>query len=229
MLRKTKGIVLSYIKYRDSSIICKVFTRELGLRTYVVNGVRSQKSQGKIALYQPLSLLDLVVYEREGGNVQRISEAKLDHAFVRMPFDFYRSGVALFMAEVLGKAIFEDYQNEELFDYIDQKVRVLDGAQLVLAPFPLRFLMELSTYLGIAPSSAAQFYEELSVDKASGNYKERLVALTSLREENEFKLSRALNKALMDDWLKFYALHMDTFAEIKSLEVLRSLMDRPGN
>jgi DNA repair protein RecO (recombination protein O) len=229
MLRKTKGIVLSYIKYRDSSIICKVFTRELGLRTYVVNGVRSQKSQGKMALYQPLSLLDLVVYEREGGNLQRISEAKLDHAFVRLPFDFYRSGVALFMAEVLGKAIFEDYQNEELFDYIDQKVRVLDGAQLVLAPFPLRFLMELSTYLGIAPSSAEQFYEELSVDKASGNYKERLVALTSLREENEFKLSRSLNKALMDDWLKFYALHMDTFAEIKSLEVLRSLMGRPGN
>ncbi len=228
MLKKTKGIVLSYIKYRDTSIICKVFTRELGLRTYVVNGVRSQKSPSKMALYQPLTLLDLVVYERDGGKVQRISEAKLDHAFIRLPFDFYRSGVALFMAEVLGKAIYEDYQNELLFDYIEQKVKVLDGEELTLALFPIRFLLELSTFLGIAPSSAVEFYEELSVDRASGDIRERISALSSLWEEKEDKLPRSLNKSLMDDWLKFYALHMDTFAEIKSLVVLRLLMDKLG-
>ena len=41
MLRKTQGIVLSYIKYKDSSIIVRIFTRELGLKGYVVNGARS--------------------------------------------------------------------------------------------------------------------------------------------------------------------------------------------
>ncbi|WP_114747731.1 DNA repair protein RecO [Pleomorphovibrio marinus] len=227
MLKKTKGIVLSYLKYKESSIICKVFTRELGLRTYLVNGVRSQKSRGKTALYQPLTLLDLVVYEREGGNIQRVSEAKLEHAFVRLPFDFYRSGVAMFMAEILGKVIFENYHNEGLFDFVEGKVLDLDAEQVILGNFPLQFLIQLSGFLGFEPSDAREFYEELAVDKASPTFKERVSALETLLGERVFsKPSRAVSQELMDDWLKFYAMHMETFKEVKSLEVLRSLMDQ---
>ena len=43
MLKKTAGIVLSHIKYKDSSIIVRIFTRELGLKGYLVNGVREAK------------------------------------------------------------------------------------------------------------------------------------------------------------------------------------------
>lgn len=112
MLKKTQGIVLHYIKYRETSIVVRIFTRELGLKGYVVNSVRTAKPASKIALYQPLTLLDLVVYDKEGASLHRISESKLAHSFQRIPFDFYRSGVAMFVGEVMGKAIYENYQNE---------------------------------------------------------------------------------------------------------------------
>lgn len=73
MLHVTKGIVINFIRYRESSIIVKIYTELFGLRTYIVNGVRNSKT-AKIALYQPLSQVDLVVYENPKADMQRISE-----------------------------------------------------------------------------------------------------------------------------------------------------------
>jgi DNA repair protein RecO (recombination protein O) len=62
MLHKTRGIVFRFTKYGESSIIVTIFTELFGIQTYIVNGIRSKNSKGKIALFQPLTLLDLVVY-----------------------------------------------------------------------------------------------------------------------------------------------------------------------
>ena len=52
MLIKTRGIVLSYLKYRESSIIARVYTERLGVQSYVVNSVRKAKPPGRIALWE---------------------------------------------------------------------------------------------------------------------------------------------------------------------------------
>ena len=117
MLKKTAGIVLSSIRYKESSIIVKIFTRDLGLKPYLVNGVRTQGNKSKIALYQPMTLLDLVVYNKENSGLQRISEARLQRANQLIPFDFTRTGLAFFMTEVISRSIYENYQNETLFDF----------------------------------------------------------------------------------------------------------------
>src|SRR5690606_11414490 len=161
MLKKTNGIVINYIKYRETSIIVKIFTRELGLKSYLVNSIRREKSKAKIAFYQPLNLLDLVVYDREGNSLNRISETKLYYAFQRIPFDFYRSGVALFVGEVLGKAIYENYHNEDLFDFVQESVIYLDRETTNLSIYPLSFLLQLTVFLGFAPASAQEFFEQL--------------------------------------------------------------------
>ena len=57
MLTKTRGIVLVFIRYKESSIIARIYTKDLGLRSYIVNGVRSIKTS-KIAFFQPLTVLD---------------------------------------------------------------------------------------------------------------------------------------------------------------------------
>ena len=65
MLYKTRGIALNYIRYRESSIIAKIYTEAFGIQSYIVNGVRSSKSKtNRIALFQPLTLLDMVVYHK---------------------------------------------------------------------------------------------------------------------------------------------------------------------
>ena len=78
MLYKTKAIAFNYIKYRDTSIIARMYTREFGLQSYIVNRVRSVNSKIKIAHYQPFTLLDLVCYHKEEKDIQRISEIKIE-------------------------------------------------------------------------------------------------------------------------------------------------------
>jgi DNA repair protein RecO (recombination protein O) len=76
MLTKTQGIVISYLRYRETSILVNVYTAELGICSYIENGVRSAKAKHKMALFQPLTQLDLEVYHKPGKGLHRISEAK---------------------------------------------------------------------------------------------------------------------------------------------------------
>jgi len=83
MLHKTKGIVLNYIKYSDTSIIAKIYTEAFGLQSYIVNSVRSSKAKNKIALFQPLTLLEMVVYHKNHQGLQRISEMRTAEPYLQ--------------------------------------------------------------------------------------------------------------------------------------------------
>ena len=72
MLHKTKGIVFRYVPYGETSIIVNIFTELFGLQGYIVNSVRAKSGKNKIAVYQPLTLLDMVVYHKENAGILRI-------------------------------------------------------------------------------------------------------------------------------------------------------------
>ena len=42
----------------------KIFTDSFGLQSYIINGIRNSKTKN-IALYQPLNILDMVVYYKK--------------------------------------------------------------------------------------------------------------------------------------------------------------------
>ena len=104
MLHKTKGIVFRYTRYGETSIIVNIFTELFGLQSYIVNGVRSKSPKSKMALYQPLMLLDLVVYHKENAGIMRIKEVKSLYPYRTLFSDIYKSAVALFINEVLNIA-----------------------------------------------------------------------------------------------------------------------------
>ena len=54
----TKGIVLSALKYGDTSLIVKCFTEQDGVKSYLIRGVlKSKKGKLKPAYFQPLTQL----------------------------------------------------------------------------------------------------------------------------------------------------------------------------
>lgn len=229
MIRKTSGLVLSSIRYKDTSIIVKIFTRELGLKSYLVNGVRSMGKDSKMALYQPLTLLDLVVYNKENTGLQRISEAKLQRAHQRIPFDFSRTSIALFMTEVINRSIYENYQNESLFDFLSESVILLDQGETVLANFPLVFLIENAKFLGFYPENAEGFLLESNKQPFSNQeLPPTLDYLTILLEEKYLykgKIPVLLRRKLLDHLLDFYAQHMENPSAFKSLTVIRQVFE----
>ena len=183
----------------------------------------------KIALYQPLTLLDLVVYEKENAGLQRISEAKLQRAHQRIPFEFSRTSIALFMTEVISRSIYENYQNEGLFDFYSESVVILDQEVTTLALFPLVFLIEQAKFLGFSPEEAAGFILESKKQPFSpeelGLTLDTLNTLLKEKFESQVKLPVRLRRKLLDHLLDFYSEHLDNPSLFKSLVIIRQLME----
>src|SRR6185369_7455791 len=108
MLHKTRGIVFRFTKYGDTSIIVTIFTELFGLQTYIVNGVRSKSAKSKIALFQPLTLLDLIVYYKENANIKRIKEIRCVHQYQTVQTDVRKSSIGMFLNEILNKTVKEE-------------------------------------------------------------------------------------------------------------------------
>src|SRR6185436_8347298 len=123
MIHSTRGIVFRTVKFSETSVISKIYTEKFGMQSYIVNGVRSEKSKTKAALLQVMSMLDMQVYHHENRNLHRIKEMRPSYVFSSILFDPLRGSIGLFMMEVLNKCIHEEETNEEMFAFITDNLQ----------------------------------------------------------------------------------------------------------
>ena len=220
MLSKTRGIVFRFTKYGETSIIVNIFTESFGLQSYIVNGVRSSSPGSRIALYQPLTLLDLVVYHRETANINRIKEVKCAHPFHSITMDVRKSTIGMFMVEVMNKAIKEQSHAGDVFDFLFNSIVALDMTEDDVENFHLIFLLRLSRYLGFGASRANEIVGGRMTDVETET---NLDQLLKSGFENTPRFTRTDRNTLLDLLLKFYSDHIDTFGDMKSVAVLREI------
>ena len=152
MLQKTEGIVLRTVKYKDTAFIADVYTDVAGRVSFMVPLPRSRKASVKSVLFQPLSLVELEADFRPNTSIYKIKEAKSWHPFVSLPYDPYKSAIALFLSEFLCRAVRVEADNRALFSYLRHSIVWLDECRTGFANFHLVFLMRLSRFLGLYPN-----------------------------------------------------------------------------
>lgn len=222
MLHKTRGIVFRLTKYGETSVIVNIFTEQFGLQSYIVNGVRSKSAKGKIALYQPLTLLDLVVYHKEHGNIMRIKEVQCAYPYRSLTSDVKKSTQAMFLNEMLNKSVREQSHAQELFEFLYEALVSLDKQETGYENSHLIFLLKLSRFLGFEP----QLIEEILQGRLTDEKEEGLLTeLLKADFDNALKMSAANRRNLLDLILRFYATHIDNLGEIKSVQVLREVLN----
>jgi DNA repair protein RecO (recombination protein O) len=220
VLHKTKGIVFRFTKYGETSIIVNIFTEVFGLQSYIVNGVRSNSKRSKIALYQPLTLLDLVVYYKENANILRIKEVKCYHPYHSITHVVRKSAIAMFIIEVLNKAVKEQSHAEEIHEFISRSLLLLDR-QLHFENFHLIFLLGLSKHLGFGPNLTEEIIGGHWMDKEE---EQLLKELMHADYETPVPMNYDQRQTLLISLLRFYSNHIDNFGEMKSLPVLREVL-----
>lgn len=221
MLHKTRGIVFRFTKYSETSIIVTIFTESFGLQSYIVNGVRSKSSKNKIALFQPLTLLDLVVYHRENADILRIKEVRCLYAFQTIHQDIRKSTIALFLSEILNRAVKDQSHAEEIGEFIIDSLTALDQLPHV-ENFHLIFLLKLSRFLGFGPQTHADFQDGWVLSKAEGDLLKELI---DAGYDSPIKIGYAERKNILDALLRFYASHVENLGEIRSVEVLKEILN----
>jgi len=218
MLFKTSGVVFRLTKYGETSIIVSIFTSQFGLQSYIVNGARSKSGKGKIALYQPLTLLDLVVYHKETGGIMRIKEAKCLYPYQHIQTDVSKTTIALFIEELLNKTVKEEAHADELCDFIIRSLINLDQSEKP-ENFHLTFLVKLARHLGFQPQNAGEVLGGRVMD-----YEEE-GALNKIIEGADVAMTNQQRRTILDALLRFYSMHVDGFGQMRSLSVLREILN----
>lgn len=221
MLHKTRGIAFRYTKYGESSIIANIFTEHFGLQSYIVNGIRSKSSKNKIALFQPLTLLDLVIYHRENANILRIKEIRCALPYVTLLSDVKKSTLAIFISEILNKSVKEQSHSQQVFDFIFESLATLDLLPSGYENFHLIFLIKLSRFLGFG----ANHPQEILDSQLLGTEEENILKKLLLCDyQASLTISQVQRRNLLDILIRFYATHVDHFGEVRSVQILREVL-----
>lgn len=243
MLHKTRGIVLRTVKYGETSVVTTLLTELFGIQSYLVNGARSSKSKStKAVLLQPANILDLVVYHQEQKHLQRISELKFAYLYKSMYTSVIKNTVALYIVELLQKAIKQPEYNPELYYFSEQILQSLDENPSQVANLPIYFTLKLGEKLGFGLNgrySEHTPYIDLQeglfvdilphhphfLDPASSKITDQLLHLQTINELGMLSLNKARRSSLLSAYLNYFRLHLPDFGEMKSPPILHEILD----
>ena len=239
MLVSDEGIVLHFIKYGESSVIATIYTRKSGRQGFMINAALGKKSGNKAGILQPLFLVDLVAYEHQKNELNRVKELKLNTAYQSLPFEIGKSSVAIFLAEILYKTIHEQESNPEMYDFIKSSVSYFDLMDSGYSNFHVWFLFKLTGFLGFLPQTEKAGFENwfdlktgtilhfqpshpFYANKETTEVLMKLAAL-KIQELPGFHITRKDRDNLLTILIDYYQLHFGNLGEIKSLNVLREV------
>ncbi|MGB0891265.1 MAG: DNA repair protein RecO [Flavobacteriaceae bacterium] len=236
-IETTEAIVLNAIKYGDTSLIVRCFTKSVGLKTYMIRGVLNSK-RGKIkpAYFQPITQVLLTANHNNKGNLNSLREVQVVHPYKTIYASVVKQTIVLFLSEVLSGIIQEEEQNNPLYNYLHTAFIWLD-THANISNFHLLFLLNLSKYLGFYPDITQQ--EKMGFNLLEGNFTnsthEKLIV--SGKELILFKRLLGINfdaiehvsfnkferQKVLRMIIRYFELHLDGFKQPKSLDVLETV------
>ena len=239
MIVKTRGIVTRAVKYAETSLICDIYTEQLGLQTYIVSGVRKKKSRFGAGLLQLMSILEIDAQHQNNKSMHRILEAKPAYVYTRLPFEITRSSVGLFMIELVQKSIKEQEQNRVLFEFLYDAFSQLDQTPHSIANWHISFMVQLADYLGFKLDdnfSAEMPYFDIregrfrtvrifSQDGLDQHLSEILFAFTQLpfSEVHNIRMHREQRQLLLQRLIRYYQYRIEHFKELNTFNILQSI------
>ncbi len=240
MTDNTKGIVFKTVKYSETSIIVKLFTEKFGIQSYIIKGVRSKKAKIKMALFQPLQLLNITARNRENRELNYLKEAGVAFAYQSIPFDIQKRSVLMFLNEILLRSIKEESANQALFNWLWQSLIWYDLAKTPGADFHLIFLMQLTKFLGFYPKNPERVSAYFDLQEGvfvnsepphphyiSGAFTELFhrILPVSFSDLSSLSFSSSQRRKLLNILITYYQLHLSGFGEVKSVQVLQQLFE----
>tara|TARA_S200000501_G_scaffold81887_1_gene73947 strand:- start:585 stop:1247 length:663 start_codon:yes stop_codon:yes gene_type:complete len=220
MINKTRGIVLNYIKYGETSIICKIYTEQFGLQSYIINGIRNSKSKN-LGLFQPLNILDLVVYHKKTSGLQRIKESNLDYSYKTLHLDMKKISVCFFLSEFLTKISQTDEDQKDNFDFMKGSLIVFDKLEVNYSNFHIQFLIKLSKYFGIDIGNS----KHLTGENVKDDVSLFVDACINNSYEVKIKSNNILRNNVINLIIEHYSRNLDISINLNSTNILKEIFN----
>ncbi|MDR2844354.1 MAG: DNA repair protein RecO C-terminal domain-containing protein [Candidatus Symbiothrix sp.] len=239
MLYKTRAVILYQMNYSDVYTIVHVYTEAFGPVSYLTAKSKSKTTRVPKSFFHPLAVVDLEVEHQNLREIQRIKEAKPHFPLFSILTEPVKSTICIFLAEVMAKVLKDKQPDALLFDYLLQSIRILELSENNYANFHLVFLIRLSRFIGFYPDNS-EYRKGMVFDLQNGIFiphkpyhiqflnpdeSEVFHHLLRMSYENmsQFQFARNERKDILYRILEYYRLHLSSFSEIKSLEILHEV------
>jgi DNA repair protein RecO (recombination protein O) len=239
MIDKTAAIVLHQLKYTDSGIIVQVYTRKFGRLSVLIKGMRNKKAGRHNIHFQPLSILDLVLYFKASRGIQLLKEFSVSYSPAEIQNNVIKTSIALFISEVLTSVLKEESPHPELFDYINNSIIYFNESPERFLNFHISFLIGLSPFLGFEPGKKADpdhtFFDLMDgtfvqIPPVHGYYAPADISeilakffVTSWDEMDNITLTGSKRNEVLETLVRYYSLHLPGLKKINSLEILKEV------
>lgn len=242
MQQRISGIVLRTVKYGDSSLIVDLFTESHGRMSFVAHVSTSGRRRSSGAVFwRPLSMVEFDADLHGQGRLAHARNVRLSHNYTDLPFQPHKQMLVLFLAEFLSRVLREQQADAPLYGYLTHSLLWLDAAPSGFANFHLVFLLRLSQFVGIWPNIEGE-PDGRYFDLRSGTYADAVPLHPDFLSPDEsrllpllqrmnyptmhlFRFSRLQRRRVLDVLTTYYRLHLPAFGELRSLDVLRELLD----
>jgi DNA repair protein RecO (recombination protein O) len=233
MKKTEQGFVLQKIAYSETSFIVKMFTKNHGLKSFMVKGGNKKFS----SIFQAMVHLEFTYYQKNEDQLANLYEPVLISNFQEIYFSPIKQSVVFFQAEFLSQCLQVNQEDKKLFDFISKELVLLNNFDFE-SNYLIYWTLELSDILGFKPQLDDEdgIYFDLingilsktnstHSDSVQGETVQILAFFLKLerQEQLNLKLSKELRKQILLTLIRYFTIHIDTFKKIKSFEVYQTL------
>ena len=147
---KTSAIVLKSIKWKDTSKIITLYTRETGKISVVAKGVRKLKSSYGGVL-ESINLIEVIIYYSSKRQVQILGSVSLENSFPQIKKDIERTSYAYAILELISILVPIGSADGIFFDFIKTLLEEMEEIKEPKIIFWF-FILKISSYMGFRPN-----------------------------------------------------------------------------
>ena len=236
----SKAIVISTIKYSDTSLIVKLYTKKVGVVSFLLKGIlKSKKGKLRTAYFQPLNQLSVIFSHQEKRNLQLLQDAQVIHTYKTIYTSITKQSIVLFISEILTSAIQEEENNTLLYEYLEYSLIWLDSHDQI-SNFHLLFLLNFTKFLGFYPDVSQSYKNGFHLSEGFFTDNLQIKEVIKGNEINQFKtllgtnfdnvecmnFSKTERQRLLQMLIRYFELHLDGFRIPKSLAVLETVFSK---
>lgn len=142
MIVATEAVVLHSMRYRETSKIVSLYTRDYGKLSVIAKGARDMKNRFGGAL-EPMSHISAIIYKKEKAGLCLISKADIISPSHNLTNEQSSLACGLAVVELLSIVMHDEEKNDALFDVVTETLHKIEDhfshPLPVLAWFMIRF------------------------------------------------------------------------------------------
>jgi DNA repair protein RecO (recombination protein O) len=243
MILKSDAIILKTIKYGDSSLIVRLFTKNFGKINVIAKGARKPKNKFSSGL-EPLNILQVNFYNKDNREIQTLKEASQIQSTISFRSNLDKLNIAFVMIDMLDHAVTPNNPAPILFRLITKSFKMLDSCIVNKRHYLWFFMIQLAVQIGFKPNLS--HCEKCTKNLSDGYFNENLGELycsdcgentqtkisnksrlilqqfitTNIEDIGDFKIDKQNHFEIRQLLWEFMRFHIEGISRVKSLEFI---------